>query len=64
MNNRNNKIMKEYYIGDKAKFEVVTGKFWPVEVIEKKQAYGHTRYVVRPLGGGDEIVTERLEPIK
>ena len=52
--------MQEFYKGDKALFEVETGKFWKVKVVEVKSAYGHVRYVVVPVGGGDEIATQRL----
>jgi hypothetical protein len=55
--------MQEFYKGDKALYEVETGKFWQVKVKEVKSAYGHVRYVVTPVGGGDEIATQRLTPL-
>ena len=56
--------MKEFYVKDRAHYEVISGKFWLVEVVEVKRAYGNVRYVIQPVGGGDKITTERLTAVK
>lgn len=56
--------MQEFYVKDKARYEVVTGKFWLVVVVDVKRAYGKVRYAIKPVGGGDVIITEHLCNLK
>ena len=51
---------KQMKVGDVARYEVKPKKYWLVEVVSVKRAYGHWRYIVKSLGGGDEIFTQNL----
>ena len=51
---------QEFYAGDIVHLEIGKNLFCEVKVLDIKRAYGHVRYLVKPVKGQGQIWVETL----